>query len=73
MAIVNELPPTLVLKHGSHRSLEEGACVMEAVSYLAGEPWSDRPECVCPVIGQFLRSWNDSLSNDGDRAARGTT
>src|SRR5204862_189506 len=41
-------------------------CVMEAVAYVAGEPWSDAPKCVSPVIGQFLRSWNDSLS-DSDR------
>src|SRR5690349_1288610 len=37
---------------------------MEAVSYVAGEPWSDRPECASPVITSFLVSWNDSLSDD---------
>jgi hypothetical protein len=37
---------------------------MEAVSYVAGEPWSDHPECASPVLGAFLRSWNDSLSNE---------
>lgn len=26
---------------------------------LAGEEFSDRPRCVCPVIGAFLRAWND--------------
>ena len=26
---------------------------------LAGEPFSDRPESVSPVIGSFLRSYND--------------
>jgi hypothetical protein len=36
-------------------------CVMEAVSYIAGEPRSDEPACACPVIGAFLRSWNDDL------------
>ena len=42
-------------------------CVMEAVAYVAGEPWSDHPACACPVISAFLRSWNDSLRTDEDR------
>ena len=33
----------LVLYPGGHSSLEEGCCVMEAVAFVAGEPWSDRP------------------------------
>jgi hypothetical protein len=36
-------------------------CVMEAVSYRAGEARSDEPECACPVIAAFLRIWNDDL------------
>ena len=41
-------------------------CIMEAVAYMAGEPWSDAPACASPVISAFLRTWNDSLS-DADR------
>jgi hypothetical protein len=26
---------------------------------IAGEKFSDRPSCVCPLIGAFLRGWND--------------
>lgn len=26
---------------------------------IGGEKFTDRPDCVCPVIGSFLRSWND--------------
>ena len=54
------------LAHGSHQPPNGhiAACVMEAVAYVAGEPWSDRPECACPVIGAFLRSWNDALNGD---------
>ncbi len=52
------------LKSGGHSSIEEGACVMEVVSWVAGEPWSDRPQCACPVISTFLRNWNDSLPDD---------
>ena len=55
------------LKNGGHSGPTEGACVMEAVAYVAGEPWSDHPQCVSPVIGAFLRSWNDSLPTDADR------
>jgi hypothetical protein len=52
------------LDSGGHSSIESGMCIMEAVSYVAGEEWSDTPECACPVIGAFLRNWNDSLPND---------
>jgi len=41
-------------------------CIMEAVAYIAGEPWSDSPDCASPVVSAFLRSWNDDLS-DADR------
>ena len=41
--------------------------VMEAAAFVAGEEWSDHPKCVCPVIGAFLRSWNDSLPSDEER------
>ena len=52
------------LASGGHSNIAEGMCVMEAVSYVAGEPWSDTPECACPVIASFLRSWNDALPDD---------
>lgn len=42
-------------------------CVMEAAAYIAGEPWSNRPVCVCPTITAFMISWNDSLSTDEAR------
>jgi hypothetical protein len=38
------------LNSGGHNDFESGLCVMEAVSYVAGEPWSDTPQCACPVI-----------------------
>jgi hypothetical protein len=41
-------------------------CIMEAVAYIAGEPWSDSPACASPVVSAFLRSWTDALS-DADR------
>ena len=51
------------LGRGEHRSRVDGACIMEAVSYVAGEKWSDAPACACPVISGFLRTWNDGLSD----------
>ena len=56
---------SITLEHGSH-SPDHTFCVMEAVAYIAGEPWSDAPECVSPVITAFMVNWNDSL-NDEDR------
>ena len=56
------------LDSGGHRPNEGAMCAMEAVAFIAREPWSDHPECACPVIGAFMRSWNDGL-NDADRNA----
>src|SRR4051794_11291522 len=54
----------LHLEEGAHGSPEQGMCVMEAVSYVAGEPFSDHPRCASPVITSFLIAWNDALSDD---------
>jgi hypothetical protein len=34
---------------------------MEVASMLAAEPFSDEPRCVCPVIAEFLRTYNDQV------------
>jgi hypothetical protein len=52
---------TIKLSKGKHASPEDGACVMELASMLAGEPFTDHPTSVCPVIASFLRSYNDSI------------
>src|SRR5947209_9039625 len=54
---------TARLTKGKHISPEDGVCVMELASMLAGEPFSDHPACACPVIGSFLRAYNDSLDD----------
>jgi hypothetical protein len=57
------------LHHGGHRPNAEGRmCAMEAVAYIAGEPWSDTPQCASPVISAFMRAWNDGLP-DAERTA----
>jgi hypothetical protein len=37
---------------------------MELASMLAGERFSDQPASVCPVIGSFLRAYNDAIDDD---------
>jgi len=54
---------TIKLGKGKHNSPEDGACVMELASMLAGESFSDHPKSVCPVIGSFLRAYNDSIDD----------
>jgi hypothetical protein len=57
------------LKSGSHKPNDgKNACVMELVSWVAGEPWSDHPQCTCPVITAFMVAWNDGLPNDAERS-----
>jgi hypothetical protein len=52
---------TVQLRRGKHTSPARGACVIELASMLAGEPFSDHPRTVCPVLAGFLRSYNDLL------------
>ena len=63
---------SLRLDPGSHASPREGVCIVELASILAKEKFSDEPDCVCPVIGAYLRSWNDRAGGNGSvcRAAR---
>jgi hypothetical protein len=50
---------TVRLSRGRHPSPAHGACVMELASMLAGEPFTDHPRSVSPVIASYLRSLND--------------
>ena len=61
--IQDRLAGITVLYHGSHDPNGK-MCAMEAVAYVAGEKWSDHPACACPVIGAFMRRWNDCLPDD---------
>ena len=51
------------LGRGGHVGPEQGACVMEYVSILVGEPFSDRPRCTHPVLGMLARGVNDLVSD----------
>lgn len=52
-----------VLSAGAHETPELGACIMEMVSFLAGEVWSDSPACTHPVLAEMARCINDRLSD----------
>jgi hypothetical protein len=54
---------TVKLARGNHASPADGVCVMELASMLAGEEFSDHPQSVCPVIGAFLRAYNDCVDD----------
>jgi hypothetical protein len=51
------------LSRGRHRSAKSGACFMEFASYLAGESWSDSPQCTDPLLAHLARAVNDQLSD----------
>jgi hypothetical protein len=56
-----------VLSRGRHRTPRSGACFMEMASVLAGERWSDHPECTEPLLAELARLVNDNTS-DTDRS-----
>jgi hypothetical protein len=54
---------TVRLAAGKHDEPTDGVCVMELASMIAGEPFTDHPRSVCPVIGAFLRAYNDAIDD----------
>lgn len=56
------------LAKGAHSPTEGVACVMEYVSVLAGEMWSDSPSCTHPLLAAVARNVNDSIGDDEERA-----
>lgn len=57
--IIDKIP----LRHGSHRTRDDGMCAMEMVAWLAGEAHSDEPACACPVLAALMRASNDLMSD----------
>lgn len=55
---------TAKLAAGKHDEPADGVCVMELASMIAGERFTDHPRSVCPVIGAFLRSYNDAVDDE---------
>ena len=52
------------LSYGTHATPEDGRCAMEWVSHLAGEPHSDQPKCVSPVLRALCIALNDGLEHE---------
>jgi hypothetical protein len=55
------------LDKGSHGANDGKACIMEYVSVLAGEKFSDAPACTHPVLAHLSRRTFDSMSDDNQR------
>ncbi len=53
-----------VLSGGPHDKPEDGACLMEYVSILAGEPFSDQPSCTDRTLARIAQTANDVLYED---------
>lgn len=52
-----------MLGRGKHRNPKKGACFMELASFLAGERWSDHPQCTHPLLAMLARAVNDLTSD----------
>jgi hypothetical protein len=53
-----------VLEAGAHRDERSGSCVMEYVSVLAGERFTDRPRCTHPAVAALAWQVNDAVSHE---------
>ncbi|WP_018334532.1 hypothetical protein [Actinomycetospora chiangmaiensis] len=51
------------LTRGAHPGAEAGTCLMEQVSLLAGERFSDRPRCTAPALAALAQQVNDRVSD----------
>jgi hypothetical protein len=63
--VPDQLP---ILTRGWHRGPEDGACVMEYVSVLAGLRFTDHPRCTPPALAALARLVNDRIVDDGVRS-----
>lgn len=63
MTAFPEFLPTL--SSGAHSEGDGQACVMEYVSILAGEEFSDHPSCTDATLAAAARSVNDWMTDEG--------
>jgi hypothetical protein len=63
--VPDQLP---LLTRGWHRGPEDGACMMEYVSVLAGSRFTDHPRCTPPGLAALARLVNDRIVDDGVRS-----
>lgn len=63
---VQQVPDGLPqLRTGAHACPEDGACLMEYVSLLAGTRFTDHPACTDPTLAALARLVNDSCTDAG--------
>lgn len=60
----------IVLDHGEHATFEDGHCLMEVVAWFAGQPHSDAPPCVSPVLRKFGIELNDRWGDEPRQALK---
>ena len=63
--VPDQLP---ILQRGRHHRPEDGACVMEYVSVLAGCTFTDHPRCTHPALATLARLVNDWIDDDQSRS-----
>jgi hypothetical protein len=52
-----------LLSAGCHLSPDDGACFMELVPVLAGQCWSEQPNCTDPTLSTVAGAVNDAVSD----------
>lgn len=60
---MNQDYKTIQLASGKHYLGQSQTCVMEVVSLLAGEKFSDNPECACPILTSLAIRTNDWMDD----------
>lgn len=65
MASLNSPGLLPTLGQGCHHLLEDGACLMEYVSVLSGDGFTDRPWSTHPALGELARRVNDATTDHG--------
>jgi hypothetical protein len=54
-----------LLRAGAHLTPQDGACLMEYVSVLAGRSFNDHPSCTDPTLATVARLVNDASTDAG--------
>jgi hypothetical protein len=55
---------TTPLSAGTHLAPEDGACLMEAVSAVTGDRWTDSPTSTHPLLAHLARLVNDAVEDE---------
>ena len=56
----NKVP---VLSRGGHGSADSGMCIMELVSFINREPFSDHPDCTDTRVSAYMQNVNDTCTD----------